>query len=61
MDHLALNYTTEMEKAMQQNHGLGYAEYERSLEQRLEIEKKRERSHKNGLKIVTEMERKAHR
>ncbi|MFB1051183.1 hypothetical protein [Paraliobacillus sp. JSM ZJ581] len=61
MDNLALNYTSEMEKAMQQNHGVGYAEYGQNLEKRLEIERKREKSHRKCLKIVTEMEQQAHR
>ncbi|WP_112181758.1 MULTISPECIES: hypothetical protein [Paraliobacillus] len=61
MDNLALTYTSEMEKAMQLNHGLGFAEYERKLNQRLEIERAREKSHRNGLKAVTEMKRKVHR
>ncbi|GAA5417784.1 hypothetical protein Pryu01_02859 [Paraliobacillus ryukyuensis] len=61
MARLALNYTTDMEKAMQENHGVGFAEYEKSLAKRLEIEKKREKSYRNGLKIVTDMEQKVHR
>lgn len=61
MDNLALTYTSEMEKAMQQNHGLGFAEYERKLNQRLKIEREREKSHRDGLKAVTKMNRQVHR
>jgi hypothetical protein len=41
-----------MEKAMHQSHGCGYAEYDRDLEKRLEIEKDRERAYKKGLQIA---------
>ncbi|GAA0439394.1 hypothetical protein JUJ52_02410 [Virgibacillus sp. AGTR] len=40
-----MNYTSEMEKAMQQTHHIGFAEYERKLEKRLAIEKKRQQEH----------------
>ncbi len=34
-----MTYTPEMEKAMQQSHQMGYAEYERKLEKRIAVEK----------------------
>jgi hypothetical protein len=43
-----------MEKAMQQNHGIGYEEYNRSLEKRLEVEKEREKDYKRSQKIGIE-------
>ncbi|MFV8826573.1 hypothetical protein [Alkalihalobacterium sp. APHAB7] len=49
------NYTGDMEKAMQQNHGIGYEEYNRSLEKRLEIEKARERDYKRSIKLAIEL------
>ncbi|WP_272479968.1 hypothetical protein [Aquibacillus koreensis] len=56
-----LNYTSEMEKAMQQSHGLGYAEYSRKLSKRLHVEKERENDHKESQKIVHEVERLIHK
>ncbi|GGM35765.1 hypothetical protein GCM10011351_22300 [Paraliobacillus quinghaiensis] len=61
MDNLGLTYTGEMEKAMQQNHGIGFAEYERKLNNRLQIEREREKSYKQASRVVNEMERKVHR
>lgn len=46
------NYTSEMEKAMQQNHGIGYAEYNLSLKKRLQVEKNREQDYQISKKIV---------
>ncbi|GIN11919.1 hypothetical protein J26TS2_17860 [Shouchella clausii] len=40
-----LSYTTEMEKGLQQRHGMSYAEYENSLKKRLEVEKARTKEH----------------
>ncbi|HEX7065505.1 MAG TPA: hypothetical protein VF199_10615 [Bacillales bacterium] len=39
-------------------HGIGYAEYGRSLENRLQVEKKRELSHQKSLQLVNEHDRK---
>jgi hypothetical protein len=43
-----------MEKAMHQSHGCGYAEYERDLEKRMDVEKNREKEYKKGLEIAAE-------
>ena len=51
---LDLNYTGEMEKAMQKAHGIGYAEYSRSYEKRIEVEKARELDYKRSKRIVQE-------
>ncbi|MDE5416244.1 hypothetical protein [Alkalihalobacterium chitinilyticum] len=40
---------------MQQNHGIGYEEYNRSLEKRLEVEKSREKEYKRSLKLAIEL------
>lgn len=48
-------YTTDMEKAMQRNHGIGYAEYNRSLTKRLEVEKKRDKEYEVTKKILTQL------
>lgn len=41
-----MNYTSEMEKAMQQSHHIGYAEYEQKLDKRMAVERKRQREHR---------------
>ncbi len=40
---------------MQQSHGMGYAEYNRSLTKRLEVEKAREEDYKKSNKIALEV------
>jgi hypothetical protein len=37
-----------MEKAMHQSHGIGYSEYERNLDKRLEVEKERDKEYKKA-------------
>ncbi|WP_349408396.1 hypothetical protein [Pseudalkalibacillus sp. SCS-8] len=39
---------------MHQSHGIGYAQYERSLEKRMEIERKRDREYKQSLQMLNE-------
>ncbi|MDL4839934.1 hypothetical protein [Aquibacillus rhizosphaerae] len=46
---------------MLKNHGVGYAEYSRKLNERLKIEKEREISHKESQKVVNEVEKLVHR
>lgn len=41
-------------------HGIGYAEYGRSLEKRLTIEKKRERDHEHSLQVTSDHSRVLH-
>jgi hypothetical protein len=43
-----------MEKAMQQSHGTSYAEYNRNLEKRMEIEKEREKDYKASKKLISQ-------
>ncbi|WP_279390816.1 hypothetical protein [Alkalihalobacillus sp. LMS39] len=40
---------------MQRNHGIGYAEYNRSLTKRLEVEKKRDKEYEVTKKILTQL------
>jgi peptide deformylase len=47
-----------MEKSMHQSHGMGYAEYQRSLEKRMIVERKREKEYKKSLIMVNEFDRK---
>lgn len=46
--------TNEMEKAMHQTHGFGYAEYNRSLEKRMKVEASRERDYKLSCQLAAE-------
>jgi hypothetical protein len=46
-----------MEKAMQQSHGIGYQEYSRKLEKRIEVEKRREKEYKQSQLIVAQADR----
>ncbi|GGE48435.1 hypothetical protein GCM10011391_29050 [Pullulanibacillus camelliae] len=43
-----------MEKALQQSHGMSYAEYQRNLDKRIEVEKAREKSYMESARIVLE-------
>ncbi|WP_202406280.1 hypothetical protein [Pontibacillus yanchengensis] len=56
-----MNYTNEMEKAMHQSHGMGYAEYSRRLDQRLKVEQRRQQEFEQSQRIVAEVDRKIHR
>ncbi|WP_180316728.1 hypothetical protein [Shouchella shacheensis] len=49
---MRLSYTSEMEKGLQQRHGVSYAEYGRNLEKRLEVEKERTKEHENCNQLV---------
>lgn len=46
-----------MEKAMYQSHGMSYEEYSRELDQRIEVEKRRERDYHRSLRIANEATR----
>lgn len=47
-----MKYTHEMEKAMEQSHGMNYAEYERNFSNRLLVEKRREAEYEKSKRIV---------
>lgn len=55
---IRVNHTSEMEKSMHQAHGIGYAEYGRSLEKRILVEKRREKDYKNSILMAKEVDRK---
>lgn len=61
MEKLNLNYTPEMEKALQQNHGMNFTEYETNVEKRLQVEKDREKSHEQSMKLIAELQQDVHR
>ncbi|KAA0545336.1 hypothetical protein FZW96_18360 [Bacillus sp. BGMRC 2118] len=49
--HLQLNYTSEMEKAMQKSHGMGYAEYSCKLKKRMQVEMKRQKEYETSCRL----------
>lgn len=51
-----MNYTPEMEKAMQQSHKMGYAEYERNFDNRIAVEKRRQKEYEKCKFLVAELE-----
>ncbi|WP_169749086.1 hypothetical protein [Ornithinibacillus californiensis] len=51
-----MNYTPEMEKAMQTSHQMGYAEYCRKLENRMKVEKRRQEDYNKSKQIVAEID-----
>jgi len=53
---IRMNYTPEMEKAMQQSHKMGYAEYERKLEYRIDVEKRREKEYEACKHLTTNID-----
>ena len=54
---LDLNYTSEMEKAMHQSHGIGYAEYAQKHEKRMDVELRREADYQKSQLIYAEINR----
>lgn len=56
-----MDYTAEMEKAMQHSHKIGYAEYCRKLDKRLDVEKKREQEYAACKHLAAQMDGKIHR
>ncbi len=42
---------------MQQSHGIGYSEYSRRLDVRLQVEERRERDYEEGNRIVNNLQR----
>ncbi|MDP4169880.1 MAG: hypothetical protein Q8906_04665 [Bacillota bacterium] len=55
-----MNYTQEMEKAMQSSHGVSYAVYSLKHDVRMEIEKRREKDYERSQHLVAELDRKVH-
>ena len=50
-----------MEKAMQRSHKIGYAEYCRKLDKRLEVEKQREKEYAACKHFTAEIDSKIHK
>ncbi|MBP1950132.1 hypothetical protein SAMN05216232_1406 [Virgibacillus subterraneus] len=55
-----MNYTPEMEKGMQQTHKMCYAEYERKLENRIAVEKRRQKEYEQCKHMVAEIDSHIH-
>ncbi|MFD0051413.1 hypothetical protein ACFVHQ_19180 [Actinomycetes bacterium NPDC127524] len=49
-----------MEKAMQQSHGIGYSEYSRRLDTRIQVEKRREKDYEQGNLLANHLNRRIH-
>lgn len=56
-----MNYTPEMEKAMQQSHKMAFAEYERKLDKRISVEKRRQHEYDQCKQIVAEIDSQLHK
>ncbi|GGA76858.1 hypothetical protein [Ornithinibacillus halotolerans] len=56
-----MNYTPEMEKAMQKSHRMGYADYCRKLENRMKVERRRQEDYNRSKYVVAEIESNIHR
>lgn len=57
-EKLNLRYTSEMEKAMHESHGVGYEEYNMKHDVRMEVEQKREDDYLKSQRIIAEIDRK---
>ncbi|WP_280771252.1 hypothetical protein [Salipaludibacillus daqingensis] len=56
-----VKYTENMEKALQQSHGIGYESYKGSLKKKVEVEKAREKDYRDSLQVENELTRKMNR
>ncbi|WP_168927221.1 hypothetical protein [Virgibacillus necropolis] len=56
-----MKHTPEMEKAMQQSHNMGYAEYGRKLENQIAVEKKRQHEYEKCKHMVAELDNQLHK
>ncbi|GGH75219.1 hypothetical protein JOD43_000568 [Pullulanibacillus pueri] len=52
-----MQHTHEMEKALQQSHGMSYAEYQQNLDLRIKVEESREKSYQISTAIANEANR----
>ncbi|MBM7096758.1 MULTISPECIES: hypothetical protein [Alteribacter] len=55
-----LKYTENMEKGLRQNHGIGHEKLNSSLDKKIEVEKSREKDHKQSQKIEREISNDLH-
>ncbi|MBU8880817.1 hypothetical protein BGM26_17840 [Bacillus sp. FJAT-29790] len=57
INRLQLNYTSEMEKAMQGAHGVSYAVYSMKHDVRMQVEKKRQEEYLKSQQVLANLER----
>ncbi|QOR69058.1 hypothetical protein IM538_20355 [Cytobacillus suaedae] len=55
-----MNYTSEMEKAMHQAHGISYEVYRSNVEARMKVEQKREQDYVKGKLLIARLDSKVH-
>lgn len=55
-----MEYTNEMEKAMQSAHGIGYEVYKRKHEIRMQVERRRENDYIQSRRLIADLDRKVH-
>ncbi len=58
VEKLNMRYTSEMEKAMQGSHGIGFEEYKLKHDVRMEVEQRREREYVKSQRLIADIERK---
>ncbi|MFZ3576740.1 hypothetical protein [Virgibacillus sp. DJP39] len=56
-----MNYTPEMEKAMQSSHKMGFAEYSRKLENQIAVEKRRQNDYEKCKNITADFVSQLHK
>ncbi|MCE7790975.1 hypothetical protein K8O68_00925 [Salipaludibacillus sp. CUR1] len=56
-----MKYTENMEKSLQQAHGVGHEVYKKSLDQKVKIEQEREKEYRKSLQTEQELSRKISR
>jgi hypothetical protein len=55
-----MNYTSDMEKAMHNAHGVGYEQYCRKHDVRMKVEEQREQDYLASQRLVADLARKLH-
>ncbi|PYZ95524.1 hypothetical protein CR205_18510 [Alteribacter lacisalsi] len=55
-----LKVTENLEKGLRQNHGIGHESLNSSLEKKIEVERRREKSHKQSQQIEREISNDLH-
>ncbi len=53
ISQLSLTYTSEMDKAMFQSHGIGYELYKSSFKERMRVEKRREKQYQRESQYIS--------
>ncbi|PYZ91778.1 hypothetical protein CR194_19370 [Salipaludibacillus keqinensis] len=56
-----IRYTDNMEKALQQAHGIGHEAYKNDLDKKIQIEQDREKDYQKSLEVEQELAKKISR